>query len=107
MEDIKKITDQLEYLFANHVITGLRDGTITIQSAKESATKLLGTEPYTSFEDAKIKIHELVSNYPFLDFLNKFIDGYHEELKKYETIEKMRQHMRAGNIDEALQVAKE
>ncbi len=104
MDDLKKITDQIEYLFLIRIADSLDGKIIELQTAKDLATKLLQIEPFISFEDTKVKVQEFTKDYPFLNSLNKFIDGYYEEQKKHLTIEKMQELMKQGKIDEALQV---
>ena len=106
MDDaLKKMTEQVEYLFLKKLVTGLRGGNISPVLAKESAQAFLKIEPFQNFEDAKAKIQQFVATYPLLEELKNYIDAYHYEQKVDAVIEKMQSYIGQNNLDEALKVA--
>lgn len=107
MEEIKKMTNHLEYLFLNHLADGLIAGTIDIPSAQKLAAAFLQLEPFASVEDAQGKMGQFTRPYEQFAMLKEYIDGYHQQQQKDAMIEKMRAHLKEGHIDEALQVVKQ
>lgn len=107
MDDVAALTHHLEYLFLKRIISGLRDKSIDIPKAKESAIAFLAIEPFTSSEDAHNKITEFVAkNKVFRDLLD-YMYSYKIEKEDLEKVNKMREHIKLGNIDAALDVAKQ
>lgn len=105
MDEMKKLTDQLDYLLMKKIINGLRDGSVSIPNAKLLAHEYLAVKPFDSVEDAKQKVHNLINITPLYQTLKDYMDAYHEEQKINSVIEKMRQHMDNNNVDAALEVA--
>ena len=62
MEDLPKLTNQLEFLFLKRIIEGFRERTIDFPTAQDLAKKFLEMEPFASFEDAKQKDWQLCTN---------------------------------------------
>jgi hypothetical protein len=106
MEDLKKITDHLEYLFLIKIANGLKGKQVDIPTSKSLAQEFLKIEPFQTLEDARSKIDKFASLHPLLTNLKEYIDGYYFEHHKDEMLEQMKAHMKAGNIDEALRVVK-
>ncbi len=107
MDDVQKITSQLEYLFLNKIIEGLNQKNLNMPQAKILATDFLQLEPFTTFEDARKKIQSFIRQRAEFGFLDEFLKGFHDEQQKSQLIEKMRGHMRNGQIDAALKAAKD
>lgn len=107
MDDVQRITSQLEYLFLNKIIEGLRQETIDMPQAKQLAISFLQIEPFTSFADAQQKIAAFIRQRAEFGFLEEYLSAFHEEQQKNVLIEKMRTHMKNGQIDAAIQVAKD
>jgi len=106
MDDLKKITDHLEYLFLIKIANGLKGKLVDLPTAKSLAQEFLKIEPFQTIEDARYKIDKFASRHPLLSNLKEYIDGYYFEHHKDEMLEQMKAHMKAGNIDEALRVVK-
>lgn len=102
MNDLPKITDHLEYLFLKKIAAGLRDGSVDLPTAKGLAQSFLKIEPFTSVDDAKTKVDTFAIQHNILNMLKEYIDAYFYEHHKDALIEQMRTHIRAGNIDQAL-----
>lgn len=107
MDELKKLTDQLEYKFLKKIIEGLNNGSLTIEQAKEKAIIFLKLQPFTNIEDTKSKIRNFTSNYSqFTDLMN-LMDSFHAEQKTNEIIGKMRSFIKEDRLDAALDVAKQ
>ncbi|HVZ58429.1 MAG TPA: hypothetical protein VG935_01620 [Patescibacteria group bacterium] len=107
MQDLQLVTRQLEYLFLKKLVDEVRSKTLDNASAKQLATAFLQIEPFASVEDAKSKIEQFTRYNAQFATLNEYIDAYFSEQHKDILIEKMRQHIKAGNIDQAIQIAKQ
>lgn len=105
MEDVKKITDKIEYLFLRTVIDALKSGAMTVEQARAHATDFLSIEPIQSIADAKDKIARFTEKYPNYKNLMDFVNAYDYEEKVSAVIEKMRTYINEKDIDSALQVA--
>lgn len=106
MDDVQKITSQLEHLFLDKILEGLRQRTLTIPQAKTLATNFLKSEPFASFEEAVEKMKAFTREHAELGVLNDYLAAFHQERQKSALIEKMRKHLSKGEINEAIQVAK-
>ena len=107
MEDLPKLTNQLEFLFLKRIIEGFRERTIDFPTAQDLAKKFLEMEPFASFEDAKQKIGNFVRMREQFGHLAEFIDAFHTEQQKSVLIEKMRVHLKKGEIDQAIKIAQD
>lgn len=107
MNELEKLTDKLEYIFLHKIINWLLNQAVTIPDAKNYAIQFLKLEPFTSVEDAKIKIHNFTSEYTNFPELAEYINAYETEKKTQAVIEKMRTHLQKNNIDQALEVVKD
>lgn len=105
MDEIKKITDHLEYLFIRKIIEGLTDESISILVAKNYAIAFSKLEPFTSIDDAKDKMSRFTDQNIIFNQMKDYANAYHTEQKLGAVIEKMRGYMQNNQIDEALEVA--
>ena len=105
MDEMSKVTDKLEYLLLKDIINGLRDETISEEDAKTIAAVFLDLEPFASIDDAKNKMNTFIVTYPRFMLLKEYMDAYHEEQRTAAVIEKMKEHIKNDNLDQALQVA--
>jgi hypothetical protein len=106
MDDIKKVTEHIEYLFINKILQGLSGDTLKIPEAKNLAIAFKAIEPFTSIEDAKQKMELFASEYPTFIKMKEYVDASHSDAHVNEKINHMRDLMRDEKIDEAIQVAK-
>lgn len=106
MDELQKITTHLEYLFLIKIANGLKGKQVDLSTARSLAREFLKIEPFKDLVDAKDKIDKFASLHPLLSNLKEYIDGFYYEHHKDEKLEQMRQHIKAGNIDEALGVVK-
>jgi DNA-binding SARP family transcriptional activator len=104
-DELKTMTDKVEYMFLKKLTTGLRDGSMKTDVAREYAQSFLKLEPFTSFEDVKAKMDAFVQIYPLFLELKEYVEAYHYEQKVDTVIKKMQQYMSEDKIDEAIQVA--
>lgn len=107
MEDVEKMTDNVEYMFVRRMIDALRAGEVEVEEARVWAKDFLVIEPFVSLEDAKVKVAEYVGKHGVFSNLSDYLNSYHEEMKKDEKIANIREHLKSNNIDEALRVAGE
>jgi len=105
MEEMKKVTNDLAYMFLKRIVTGLRDGSIDVQRAKLLARLFINLEPFNSIDDAKVKMHTFATQNPHFQELDTYMTAYHEEKKIGQVIDKMRKYMKDNDIDNALAVA--
>lgn len=104
-DSLKKMKDQLEYLFMRVVISGLKSDKLSIPEAKKLAQDFLAVEPFVSVEDAHAKINQFTSTHQGFSLLKEYAEVYYDEDKIDDKLEVMRKHLKENNIDEALRVA--
>jgi len=107
MQDLPKLSTQLEFLLLKYLASNLQDGKMDIPYAKVRASTFLAIEPFASIEDAKAKMQKLAIQYPDCSFLQRYVDAYYSEQHKDKVVEQMREHIKQGNLDQALEVAKQ
>lgn len=105
MDELKKITDHLEYIFIRKIIEGLNDSSISIPAAKDYAIAFRKLQPFESIDDAKSKMNQYSDQNPLFQQLKEYTTAYHSEQKLGAVIDKMRGYMKNNQIDEALEVA--
>ena len=106
MDNLPVVTNQLEFLFLKRLVAGLKDGTLDLPTAKVLTQTFRHIEPFSSVEDAKAKMQDFSEKNPYFSQLQDYIDAYYSEQYKDVLIEQIRDHVRQGNIDQALQIAK-
>lgn len=105
MDEIKKLTASLEYLYLKQIINILRDKTTNILEVKRSAVEFLNLQPYASVQDAKNKMKQFAQKFSQFVQLEEYMSAYEEEKRTSEIIEKMKKHIKGNNLDEALRIA--
>ena len=105
MEDLKKLTDQIEYLFLKLIIDGLRNNSITVDQAKQYASQFLPIEPFASTDDAIQKVHAFCLSAPQFNKLKDFVDSLHAEKHIDDKISNMKELIAQNKIGEAIDVA--
>lgn len=106
VEELKILTERLEYIFIKEVIKALKTESVSIEEARSLAIDFRKIEPFRSIEDAEEKVTHYTEKYPRFIILKEYADGFRYEQEANKKIEKMRKHMQENNIDEALKVAK-
>lgn len=96
--------DQLEYLFLRVIISKLKSNTLPIPEAKKLTREFRAIEPFASLEDAHTKVGQFVAIHQEFGLLKEYADVYYDEERLDEKLDIMRQHLKANNIDEALNV---
>ena len=105
MDELNKLTEQLEYIFLKKIIEGLKDNSLSISQAKEKAQLFLNLQPFTTSEDVKLKIQKFTSeNVSFAD-LTDLVNSFHIEQKTDRVIEEMKDLIKTDRLDEAIEVA--
>ena len=107
MDELKKLTNQLEYIFLKKIIEGLKDNSISIMQAKENAVLFLKLQPFSTLEDAKTKVKSFTSEHVQFSGLMELVDSFHTEQHTGKVIEKMRDFIKNDRLDEAIDVAKQ
>ena len=106
MDDLAAVKTQLEYLFLKKIIADLRAHNVDVPTVKKLCQEFLSIEPFTSPEDATQKITSFVTNHTEFAELKKYSDAVESEKDVAAKITKMREHIKANNLDAALEVAK-
>jgi hypothetical protein len=106
MDDLTTLKMRLEYIFLKEIVKGLRQKNITAADTKIWAQTFLAIEPFTSQDDANTKIDKFCQTYPQFSRLKEYLDSYMKEEHVDVTIDKMRERIKANDLDGALQIAK-
>lgn len=106
MDELKKLTEQLEYLLLRTIIETLDKDVIGEEDAKLQATEFLKLEPFMSIEEAKKKMGDFVQTYGIFNKLKDYVDTFHDEQKINAVIQKMQKHLQNNDVDNALEIAK-
>lgn len=106
MDELNTLKMRLEYKFLKELVKGLRQKNITASDTKIWAQIFLAIEPFTSTQDAHEKISKFCQTYPQFNTLKEYMDSYNKEENIDNIINKMREHIKANDIDSAIKVAK-
>jgi len=97
---IKKV--EKEYL---KILTdNLRNGSLTLEEAKNHTRQFLSFLPFSSFDDFKKKIYEFTLKNPLYQKIYLMILNYEEEIKTKHLLEKIRSLMKKNNFEDALKI---
>jgi hypothetical protein len=96
----------IDTVFLKELIQKLQSGDMDKPAAKVASEQFLRLRPFSTLEDLTSKISQFLSVYPEFLMLDTAIKRHAEEIRTHQVIEQMRKHMLAGNIDQALDVAK-
>ncbi len=96
----------LEYMLLKKIVTDVKAQQMSMPEAKKYAQDFLKLLPFSSSEDAQIKMHEYVRKYPVHAEMEDYIKAFNHEAKVNSIIDKMRKHLKNNNIDKALEEAK-
>ena len=103
-ESLLKMKEQLEYMFLRVVVSGLKSDKLPIPEAKKLAQEFLAIEPFASIEDAHSKIDQFTASHQGFSLLKEYADVYYDEDKLDDKLTQMREHLKANNIDAAIDV---
>lgn len=106
MDKTKPLSYNLEYIFLQKIINGLRNKTFTLVQAKKHAIDFLKIEPFDTAEDSYVKIMEFVVSHPDFSELKSYMNDYQIKRADLAKIEKMKEYMSKNDMDSALKIAK-
>lgn len=103
---MQELVDQVERDLLAHIYTNLKDNKLTGVAAQQLAQEFLTLLPFRDKKDLVDKLSSLGQKYPEArqTYVNLGIPL--EEQQRQERLDQMRQHIQAGNLDKALEVAK-
>jgi len=103
---IKELVDQIERDLLAHIYTNLKENKITGVAAQQLAREFLDLLPFKDKKDLVDKLSTLGQKYPEArqTYVNLGIPL--EEQHRQERLDQMRAHIKAGDLDKALEVAK-
>lgn len=101
-EEVEKVKKQLVELIIRH----LEEKKITAANAKQLATEFLKVLPISDYQDMLLKLNTLGNKYPEAKVL--YIQELKEinDTKRNQALTHMRNAIAAGNIDQAINMAK-
>lgn len=89
-----------------HILTHMRDRKLTIGEAHQLAEDFLGLLPMHDKEDLLKKLSDLGQKYTEAREIYAKYGAPYEEEKRQKLLEAMRTHIKSGNIEQAIAVAK-
>ena len=101
-----KFVQKIETEYLKLLSDLLRVGHIDFKTAKESAKDLLTSLPFKSYEDLHDKLKKFTEKYPKLEKVFFIFLKYQEEENTQKVLDKMRDLMEKGKINESLKLAK-
>lgn len=109
MKDLETLKTRLEYIFLKELAALIRDDKdkeISNEDTKKWAQTFLSIEPFNSPEDAQQKVNGFCTTYPQFSRLKEYLDSYIKEEHIDVTLDKMREKIKANDIDGAIAHAK-
>lgn len=101
-DEVNNVEDELAQIIIKH----LEENKITPENAQQLAKDFLGVLPVRDHADLLVKLKELGQKYPEVQEVYVEQASEHEETTKENVLNSMRDAIKVGNIDQALQVAK-
>lgn len=103
--DPKEIQAKIDRQYCTILLGLINSKSTNREDTHKSATALLTLEPISSFDDAKTKLEFFVSKFPQYKDLLSYLLALEADQKVKHVVDKMHEHLRDNNIDEALKVA--
>jgi len=105
VNDIKKLTHNLEYIFLKKVLSQLKEKEIDNVKASSAAKAFKAIEPFKSVEDCQQKIKQFVAQFPDYPHLAEYADAYYKDKQTHKIVTQMKKHLKNNDIDSALKIA--
>ena len=105
MDDLKKLTHNLEYKFLKKVLSQLKEKSITNTQASTAAKAFKAIEPFVSVEDSQQKMKQFAVEFPDYSDLEEYADAYYNEKHTHKLVTQMKKHLKNNDIDSALKIA--
>lgn len=100
------LTEEVEKDLVDHIITNLEESKLTVEQAQALAKEFLALLPFQDKHDLVQKLNSLSEKYDEAKAVYVKYAGPVEEEERQRKITEMANHIKAGNIEEALAVAK-
>lgn len=105
-EPLNQFVEDVERDLLAHIYNHLKENQMTAESAQKLAQQFLSLLPFKDKKDLLDKLNELGKEYPEArETYAKYIGSY-EEQERQRKLDLMRQHIKQGNLEEAIAVAK-
>ncbi len=105
-QDFPGLLDQVEKDLMRHIIDNMKNKRMHLEDAKRLAKEFLALLPISDKGDLLDKLNVLSLKYgPAKEIYVKF-NGSEEEVKRQKLLSQMRDHIKSGNIEQAIAVAK-
>lgn len=101
----KDFLKQVESEMLRVTINNLKMGKVSEARVRESAKYFLTFLPFSSYSDLVNKLEKFTKIYPEYKRVYLFANKFIEETKTKDLIERMRKHIKKGEIDQAVQLA--
>ena len=95
---------EVERKYLRILADNLKNGSLTLEEAKNHTREFLSFLPFSSFEDFKKKIYEFTLKNPLYQKIYLMILNYEEEIKTKGLLERIRVLIKENNFEEALKV---
>ena len=103
---MQELVDQVERDLLAHIYTNLKENKLTGVAAQQLAQEFLTLLPFKDKKDLVDKLSTLGEKYPEARQTYVSLGIPLEEQQRQERLDQMRAHIQAGNLDQALAVAK-
>lgn len=103
---LPQLLTSVEKDLLQHIITNLRDRRMNVGEAQKLAHEFLSLLPMADKEDLLQKLNTLGQTYVSAREVYAQYAAPHEEEKRQKLLTAMREHIKSGNIEQAIAVAK-
>ena len=103
---LQQLVEKIEKDLLDHIYLGVRDKAISPDEAQQLAKDFLGLLPFKDKKDLLDKLNELGKHHKDAQKLYVKYGIPFEEEERHRKLSAMRDHIKAGNIEKAIEVAK-
>ncbi|MDE2026425.1 MAG: hypothetical protein KGJ07_08095 [Patescibacteria group bacterium] len=106
MQDDKQLLEQVEKTLLDNIVQNLKTNKMSVEDSENLAKEFLALLPPKDREDLLTKLHGLGRTYqPARETYVELVVPLEEQMRQ-EKLNVMRDHIKSGNIEQAIAVAK-
>lgn len=105
-QDLPQLIESIEGELMDHIITNMEHRQLSLEEAHELAKDFLAQLPAKDKEELLTKLRSLGDEFPTAKEVYVDVAAPFEEEKRQKTLELMRAHIKNGEIEKAIAVAK-
>ncbi len=103
---LQPVVEEVEKDLLNHIIANMEDGKITVEQSQQLAREFLALLPVHDKDELLQKLNTLGKTHAEAQAVYLDLARPHEETIRQQKLTQMSEHIKQGNIEQAISIAK-